>query len=88
MKITDVRIFPIKEGGKAKAFASVTIEGEFAVKGIKIMEGSKGLFLSMPSRKKNDNEYEEICFPVTKEFREELQNAVLNKYNSQENFGK
>jgi stage V sporulation protein G len=75
------------ESGAQKAFADVTIDGNFVIKGVRIMNGSKGLFLSMPSRKNSDKEkessgkaYQEIFFPITKSAREELYSAVLDAY--------
>lgn len=71
----DVRItsmYPPGVQGGIRAYASATIAGCFAVRGIKIVEGGKdGLFMSMPSRKTQDG-YKDICFPVTEEFRNEL----------------
>lgn len=75
----DVKIMSIKTEDSIKATASLNINGAFAVRGIKVIEGSKGLFVSMPSYKAG-NEYKDICFPVTKECRDQLQNAVLSAY--------
>ena len=69
----------ITKPGSLKGVASVSINEEFVVKGLKIYEGEKGAFVSMPSRKVGE-EYEDICFPLTKEGREALHNAVLNEY--------
>lgn len=67
-------------GNPTRAYASATIDGCFAVRGIKIVEGGRdGLFVSMPSRKTQDG-YKEVCFPVTAEFREQLHSAVLDTY--------
>jgi stage V sporulation protein G len=81
MKITEVRISKI-EGNKLKAFASVTFDSCFVVTGIKIMDGNNGLFVAMPSAKVKE-EYKDTCYPISKEFREELQKAVLGKYNGE-----
>ena len=67
------------EGSNTKAVASVTINDEFVLKGIKVFEGEKGLFVAMPSRKMGD-EYADVCFPITAEAREQLHNAVLERY--------
>lgn len=75
----DVRIQSIKPEDSIKATASLNINGAFAVRGIKVIEGSKGLFVSMPSYKVG-SEYKDICFPVTKECRDQIQNAVLSAY--------
>ena len=66
--------------GNLKGIASVNFDDCFAVTGIRIINSQKGLFVSMPNRKVSDTEYKDICFPVNKEFREELNNAVLDAY--------
>lgn len=68
----DVRVYPSKEEGNLLAFASVTLGGCFAVKGIKIMDGEKGAFVSMPDRKDSKGEYHDICFPTTSEMRQDI----------------
>lgn len=84
MNITSVKITKLEEAGKCKGLASVTIEDCFVVTGIRIMQGSNGLFIAMPSRKLQNGEYKDICFPVTAEARNDIQTAVLNKYNGEE----
>jgi stage V sporulation protein G len=75
----DVRIFGAKNEGTQRATASVNVNGIFAVRGVKVLESSKGLFVAMPQYKVG-NDYKDICFPCTKEAREELNNAVMNAY--------
>ena len=79
----DIRItsmYPPTEKGGIRAYASATIAGCFGVRGIKVVEGGEsGLFVSMPSRKTQDG-YKDICFPVTAEFREKLNRAVIGAY--------
>lgn len=73
-------MYPPGQQGGTRAYASATIDGCFAVRGIKVVEGGRdGLFVSMPSRKTVDG-YKEVCFPVTAEFREQLHNAVMDAY--------
>lgn len=83
MATLDIRItsmYPPGQLGGTRACASATIDGCFAVRGIKVVEGGRdGLFVSMPSRKAQDG-YKEVCFPVTAEFREQLHGAVLDAY--------
>lgn len=83
MPTLDIRInsmYPPGQQGGTRAYASATIDGCFAVRGIKIVEGGRdGLFVSMPSRKTVDG-YKEICFPVTAEFRDQLHRAVMDAY--------
>lgn len=76
----DVKIHSIRPEGSCKATASVNVYGDFAVRGIKVMEGSKGLFVSMPSYKAGNGEYKDICFPCTKEAKAEFDKAVMDAY--------
>lgn len=77
-----VKVYPTKEqtGKGLRAFASVTLGGCFAINGIRVMEGEKGTFLAMPSRKGNDGKHHDLCCPTTKEMRQTLNDAVLNAY--------
>lgn len=65
MNITDIRVRRIANEGKMKAVVSVTIDGEFVVHDIKVIDGDKGLFVAMPSRKASDGEYKDIAHPIT-----------------------
>ncbi|MBQ9063533.1 MAG: septation regulator SpoVG [Eubacterium sp.] len=86
MQITDVRIRRVtKEEGKMKAFVSITIDEEFVVHDIKIIEGEKGLFIAMPSRKTADGEYRDIAHPINSETRARIQEIILEKYEETEN---
>ena len=76
----DVRVTPIENGGNVKAYASVNIGSAFAVKNLRSVEGSKGLFVAMPSVKNHKGEYDDIFFPITKESRAALNSAVLTAY--------
>ncbi len=76
----DVKIHSIRPEGSCKATASVNVYGDFAVRGIKVMEGSKGLFVSMPSYKAGNGEYKDICFPCTKEAKAEFDKTVMDAY--------
>ena len=84
MKITKVNI-TAGEWGKTKAIVTVEFDKCFVVGGLKIVEGSSGCFVSMPNRKLADGTYKDTCFPITKEFREELIKAILDKYSGVEN---
>jgi stage V sporulation protein G len=87
MNITEVKIRKVESEGKIKAMASITIDGCFVVGNMKIIQGDNGLFIAMPSRKTPDGEYKDICFPVTKEARQYINNMVLAKYNGLEPVG-
>lgn len=63
-----------------KAVVSITIDEEFVVHDIKIIEGEKGLFIAMPSRKAADGEYRDIAHPINSETRERIQRLILEKY--------
>lgn len=80
MQITDVRIRKVEKEGKMKAVVSITIDEEFVVHDIKIIEGEKGLFIAMPSRKAADGEYRDIAHPINSDTRERIQSLILNKY--------
>lgn len=80
MQITDVRIRKVEKEGKMKAVVSITIDEEFVVHDIKIIEGEKGLFIAMPSRKAADGEYRDIAHPINSSTREKIQELILEKY--------
>lgn len=80
MKITDVRIRKVSKEGKMKAVVSITIDDEFVVHDIKVIEGEKGLFIAMPSRKASDGEYRDIAHPINSSTRDSIQKMILQKY--------
>ena len=80
MNITDVRIRKIARDGKMKAVVSITLDDEFVVHDIKVIEGEKGLFIAMPSRKTTTGEYKDIAHPINSQTREQIQEMILNEY--------
>ena len=80
MTITDVRVRKIAKDGKMKAIVSVTFDDEFVVHDIKVIEGDKGLFIAMPSRKTADGEYRDIAHPINSDTRQQMQEMILNEY--------
>ena len=80
MNITDVRVRKISKEGKMKAVVSVTIDDEFVVHDIKVIEGDKGLFIAMPSKKAMDGEYRDIAHPINSGTRDRIQSTILEKY--------
>ena len=81
MRITDVRVRIVKkEDSKLKAVASITIDDCFVIHDIKVIEGSEGNFIAMPSRKTADGEYKDIAHPIKTEMREELIKVILAAY--------
>ena len=81
MQITDVRVRKVAaKEGKLKAVVSITIDNEFVVHDIKVIEGEKGLFIAMPSRRASDGEYRDTAHPINSETRERLQKLILEKF--------
>ncbi|MEY8391655.1 septation regulator SpoVG [Lachnospiraceae bacterium] len=80
MQITDVRIRKVEKEGKMRAVVSITIDEEFVVHDIKVIEGEKGLFIAMPSRRATDGEYRDIAHPINSQTRENIQKTILDKY--------
>ena len=80
MQITDVRVRKITKEGKMKAVVSITLDDEFVVHDIKVIEGEKGLFIAMPSKKATDGEYRDIAHPINSSTRENLQKVILESY--------
>lgn len=80
MQITDVRVRKVEKEGKMKAIVSITIDEEFVVHDIKVIDGEKGLFIAMPSRKAADGEYRDIAHPINSDTRSKIQQIILDKY--------
>lgn len=80
MQITDVRIRKVAKEGKMKAVVSITIDNKFVVHDIKVIEGEKGLFIAMPSRKAADGEYRDIAHPINSDTRNMIQTLILEQY--------
>ena len=80
MQITDVRVRRITKEGKMKAIVSITIDDEFVVHDIKVIEGEKGLFIAMPSKKAMDGESRDIAHPINSTTRDAIQKIILEGY--------
>ncbi len=80
MNITDVRVRKVTKEGKMRAIVSITIDEEFVVHDIKVIEGEKGLFIAMPSRKAADGEYRDIAHPINSATRDYIQSLILDAY--------
>lgn len=80
MQITDVRVRKITKEGKMKAIVSITLDEEFVVHDIKVIEGDKGLFIAMPSKKASDGEYRDIAHPINSSTRDHIQRTILDNY--------
>ena len=82
MKITEVRISLCNED-RLKAFANVTFDDEFVVRGLKVIEGRNGLFVSMPSRRRSNGTYQDIAHPITTDMRARLESEVISTYEAE-----
>ena len=80
MQITDVRVRKVAKEGKLKAVVSITMDEEFVVHDIKVIEGEKGLFIAMPSKRALDGEYRDIANPINSGTRDRIQKIILDKY--------
>ena len=80
MEITDIKIRRIITEGRLRAVVSITIDDVFVVHDIKVIEGEKGLFIAMPSRKAADGEYRDIAHPINSDTRDMIQSLILEKY--------
>ncbi len=80
MEITRVEIRPMKDEGNLKSFCSVVFDDVFIIHSVKVIEGSNGLFVAMPSREVGDGEYRDTAHPIDNDFRLELEEKVLEKY--------
>ena len=80
MQITDVRVRKLEREGKLKALVSITLDNEFVIHDIKVIEGDKGLFIAMPSKKTGEGEYRDIAHPIKTKTRNRIQSIILEKY--------
>ena len=80
MQVTDVRVRRIEKEGKMKAIVSITLDNEFVIHDIKVIEGEKGLFIAMPSRKAGDGDFRDIAHPINSGTRERIQSTILTRY--------
>lgn len=80
MQITDVRVRKITKEGKMRAVVSITLDDELVIHDIKLIEGDKGLFIAMPSKKSSDGEYRDIAHPINSKTRERIQTVILEAY--------
>ena len=80
MKVTDVKLKTLEDKGKMKAVGSITLDGAFVISGVGVVEGSKGLFVSMPSVKGAAGKYYDTAYPLSKELREDIHHAVMDRF--------
>lgn len=84
MRVTNVKLKKLEDRGKLKAVGSVTFDDVFVVSNVAIVEGANGMFVSMPSRKREDGKYQNIAFPIKPDLREEITEAFLSAYEKEE----
>lgn len=84
MEITEVRV-RLKEEDKLKAFINITMDNAIAVRGLKVIDGEKGLFVSMPSRRRKDGKYEDVFHPINNETRQMMEKVILERYEEELN---
>ena len=80
MEITEVKVFSAKDGGRLKAYATVVFDNSFIIRDLKIIEGNKGLFVSMPSRKRKDGTFRDIVYPLNAETRQMIEDRVIREF--------
>jgi stage V sporulation protein G len=81
MEITEVKVFPARDGGRLKAYATIVFDNCFIVRDLKVIEGHKGLFVSMPSRKRKDGTFKDVVHPLNADMREMIERMVIDEYN-------
>lgn len=83
MKITEVKIYTAREkSGRLKAYATIVFDNSFIVRDLKVIEGDKGLFVSMPSRRRKDGSFRDIAHPLNAEMRKHIEEHVVAEYNN------
>lgn len=80
MQITDIRVRKMAKEGKMRAIVSITLDNEFVVHDIKVIEGDKGLFIAMPSKKAADGEFRDVAHPINSSTRDAFQRVILESY--------
>ncbi len=85
MEVTDVRLRLVQTDGRMKAIASITLDDEFVIHDIRVIDGNDGLFVAMPSKRTPDGEFRDIAHPINSSARTKLQQAVLTAYEQSEN---
>lgn len=82
MVITEVKVFPVNED-RLKAYVSITIDNCFVIRDLKIIEGTGGLFVAMPSKKRKDGQFKDIAHPLNQETRDHIEKAVFDAYEAE-----
>lgn len=80
MEVTNVRVKKIEDKNRLKAVASITFDDCFVVHELRLIEGEKGLFVAMPSKKNTRGDFRDVCHPITKELRQKIEGIVIQTY--------
>lgn len=80
MKITEVKIYPVEDGGRLKAYATMVFDDCFIIRDLKIIEGDKGYFISMPSRKRKDGSFRDIVHPLNSQTRTDVEKTIIDEF--------
>jgi stage V sporulation protein G len=80
MEITEVKVFPAKDDGRLKAYATIVFDNSFIVRDLKVIEGNRGLFVSMPSRKRKDGTFRDVVHPLNADTRRMIEEKVIGEY--------
>lgn len=87
MEITEVKVYPVKESGRLKAYATVVFDNCFIIRDLKVIEGDKGFFVSMPSRRRKDGSFRDIVHPLDSETRTSIENRIVKEYEASDKEG-
>jgi stage V sporulation protein G len=81
IEITEVKIYPAKDSGKLRAYATIVFDNCFIVRDLKVVEGDRGFFVSMPSRRRKDGTYRDIVHPLDAQTRQMLEESIIKEFN-------
>ena len=86
MKITEVKVYPAKDNGRLKAYATIVFDNDFIIRDLKVIEGDKGLFVSMPSRRRKDGTFRDIVHPLNSDTRKMIEDSIIAEYQNVEKY--
>lgn len=84
MEITEVKVFPVDDGGRLKAYATLVFDDCFIIRDLKVIQGDQALFVSMPSRRKKDGSFRDIVHPLNAEMRSKVEESIIREYTNVE----
>lgn len=84
MEITEVKVFPVDDGGRLKAYATLVFDDCFIIRDLKVIQGDQALFVSMPSRRKKDGSFRDIVHPLNAEMRSKVEESIIKEYTNVE----